>query len=344
IDLVKPGAPPDQDIVMATTTYAAAPTPAQNFLRITELSYNPLPPTAAESAALPGVSASDFEFIEFVNTSGSPLNIAGVRIDKGVTFTFPAGFTLQPGQRCVAVSLLAAYNLRYAGSGAVVAGQFEGNLANDGETIALIDAVGESIFEFKYDPLWYGVPKIGDPGALTGAAGYSLVARLSSPVWDDYERPIAWALGDTIGGTPGTGDASFANVFVGWSKDFFTPFEEAIATYGGLTADPDNDGRNNFEEFIFGGHPKVPEQRPLPVSSLVPVEGADYLAITFDRRHNTLDTTCVVEASSDLVTWTIVNLPVGAFAPPVNGMERVTFRDSVPHGPGQRFLRVRATR
>ena len=344
IDLVKTGATPDEDIVMATTTYAAAPTPAQNFLRITELNYNPLPPTAAETAALPGVSASDFEFIEFVNTSASPLNIAGVRIDKGITFTFPAGFTLQPGQRCVAVSLLAAYNLRYAGSGAVVAGQFEGNLANDGETIALIDAVGESIFEFKYDPRWYGVPKIGTPGALTGADGYSLVARLASPVWSDYDLPIAWALGDTVGGTPGTGDASFANVFAGWSKVFFTPFEEASASYGGLTADPDNDGRSNFEEFIFGGHPKVAEQRPLPGSSLVSVDGADYLAITFDRRHHTLDTALVVEASSDMLTWTVVNLPVGSATPLADGMERVTFRDSVPNGPGQRFLRVRATR
>ena len=54
IDLVKPGATLDEDIIMATTTYPPAPTPAQSFLRITELAYNPADPTAAETAALPG--------------------------------------------------------------------------------------------------------------------------------------------------------------------------------------------------------------------------------------------------------------------------------------------------
>ena len=74
------------------------------------------------------------------------------------------------------------------------------------------------------------------------------------------------------------------------------------------------------------------------------MDGSDYLAITFDRRHHTLDTTCVVEASDDLLTWTVVNLPIGSATPLADGMERVTYRDNIVHGPGQRFLRVRATR
>lgn len=344
INLVKPGATPVEDIIMATTTYAAVPTPSQNFLRITELNYNPLPPTAAESAALPGVQASDFEFIEFVNLGSTTLNLAGVTIDKGVTFTFPAGYTLAAGQRCVVVSLLAAYNLRYSGSGVTPAGQFEGNLANDGETIGITDAAGESVFEFKYDPLWYGVPKVADPASITAADGYSLVIRSATPPWNDYDRATAWALGDTINGTPGTPDTTFANAFVGWSKTFFTTAESASPTFGGPAGDADQDGRSNLEEYIFGGHPKVPEQRPLPVSSVVSVEGSNYLAITFARRHNPVDTVCVVEASSDMVNWTIVNLPVGATVPLADGMEQVTMRDSVAHGEGQRFLRVRATR
>ena len=344
IDLVKPGATPPEDIVMATTNYASAPTLAQNFLRITELNYNPLPPTPAETTALPGVQAGDFEFIEFTNTGATPLNLAGVTIDKGVTFTFPTGFTLQPNQRCVVVSLLAAYNLRYGGAGAVVAGQFQGNLANDGETIAVLDAVGESVIEFQYDPLWYGVPKVGVPGALTALDGYSLVIRASNPPWNDYDRPTAWALGDSVNGTPGSGDTAYANVYAGWSKTFFTPGEEANVAYAGPAADADGDGRSNFEEFIFGGNPKIPEQRSLPVSSIVQDGGSDYFAITFDRRHKALDTTSVVEASDNLVSWTVVDLPVGAPAALADGMERVTYRDAVPHGPGQRFLRVRATR
>ncbi len=344
VNLVTPGATPAEDVVMATTTYAGAPTTAQSFLRITELNYNPGAPTPAETLALPGVAASDFEFIEFMNSGASPLNIGGAQIDKGITFTFPANFTLQPGQRCVVVSLLAAYNLRYGGGGAIVAGQCEGNLANDGETIQVLDAVGESVLQFTYNPAWYGVPKISDPSMLTGAAGYSLVTRTANPAWNGYEQPLTWALADVAGGTPGAGDSSFANVFAGWTKSYFTPTGEATPTYGGPAADPDNDGRPNFEEFIFGGNPLAFEIKPLPVSSVVSVEGTDYLAITFDRRHHAIDTTCVVEASGDVATWTAVNLPVGTATDLGGGMERVTYRDSQPLATGQRFLRVRATR
>ena len=124
----------------------------------------------------------------------------------------------------------------------------------------------------------------------------------------------------------------------------FTPTGEATPTYGGPAADPDNDGRSNFEEFIFGGNPLAFETKPLPVSSVVSVEGTDYLAITFDRRHHAIDTVCVVEAGGDLTTWTAVNLPVGIATDLSGGMDRVTYRDSQPLSTGQRFLRVRATR
>ena len=172
INLVIPGATPAQDVVVATTTYAGAPTTGQNFLRVTELSYAPLPPTPTETTALPGVQAGDFEFIELMNTSASALNIGGASFDKGLTFTFPTGFTLQPGQRCVVVSLIAAFNLRYPSSGAIVAGQFDGSLSNSGETIELLDPVGETILNFDYDPLWFGIPKAGNAAVLTEVAGY----------------------------------------------------------------------------------------------------------------------------------------------------------------------------
>ena len=344
INLVKPGAIPAQDIVMATTTYLGSPTAGQSFLRVTELNYNPTAPTPAEILALPGVAASDFEFIEFINTGASPLNIGGAVIDKGVTFTFPANFTLQPGQRCVVVSLLAAYNLRYSGAGALVAGQCEGNLANDGETIQVRDSVGESILQFTYNPQWYGVPKITNPATLTGAEGYSLVTRSVSPTWNGYEQPLNWALSDTVGGTPGAGDSYFANVYAGWTKSVFSPSAEANPSIGGASADPDTDGRSNFEEFIFGGNPLAFETRPQTVSSIVSVAGTDYLAITFDRRHNAIDTACIVQACGDLTTWIPVDIPIGTATDLGGGMERVTYRDSVPLSSGQRFLRVRATR
>jgi hypothetical protein len=344
LNLVIPGATAAQDVIVASTTYAGAPTASQSYLRITELNFNPAPPSPAESLALPGVQAGDFEFLELMNTGPSPLNIGGASFDKGITFTFPANFTLQPGQRCVVVSLLAAFNLRYGAAGANVAGQYEGNLSNDGETIRILDPVGESVLEFTYDPLWFGVPKPGAPATTISLAGYSLVTKTNSPAYDGYENPLNWALTDTAGGTPGTPDSTFANAFVGWRKSYFSTAEEANPVLSDPAADADGDGRINFEEYAFGGNPRVMDNATRPTSSIVNVGGVNYLAVTFNRRHHAVDTTYAVEASDDLTSWMSINIPVGSPTDLGSGLEQVTYRDSQAVGQTPRYLRVRATR
>jgi hypothetical protein len=244
----------------------------------------------------------------------------------------------------VIVALLAAYNLRYGGAGAIVAGQFEGNLDNNGETLQLLDSVGESVLEFTYDPLWFGVPKVGDPSTLDAPQGYSLVTQTNSPAWDAYENPATWALSDAVDGSPGTGETTFANVYLSWRRQHFSPSEEANAALSAPAADADDDGRTNFEEFAFGGDPRAFESKPQPTASIVNEFGTDYPAITFDRRHEAIDTTYIVEVGSSLGTWTPVNYPIGNPIDLGNGMERVTYRDSEPLNGGQRCLRVRATR
>ena len=341
ISLVIPGATPAQDVIVATNTFAAAPTAAQSFLRVTELNFRPAPPTAAELAALPGVQAADFEFLELTNTGASPLSLAGASFTKGIKFTFPPGFTLQSGQRCVVVSLIAAYNLRYGSAGAVVAGQYEGNLDNSGETVQLLDPVGESILEFTYDPLWFGVPKTGDPATLEAPQGYSFVTQSGSPAWDAYENPATWAL---AGASPGTGETTYSNVFISWRRSHFTPSEEANTAISAPAADADLDGRTNFEEFAFGGNPRAFDSKPQPTAKIVNEHGTDYPAITFDRRQSAVDTNYTVEVASDLGIWTPVNFPLGASVDLGNGMERVTYRDSQPLNGVQRCLRVRASR
>ena len=64
-------------------------TDLQNYLRITEVMYNPLP--------------GGYEFIEVQNTSASiTLDLAGVKFTQGVDFTFPSA-TLAPGAFLVVV-------------------------------------------------------------------------------------------------------------------------------------------------------------------------------------------------------------------------------------------------
>ena len=290
--LVIPGPTSAKDVVVASTTFAGAPTPAQEFLRVTELSYHPAAPTTAELAALPGVQASDFEFIELVNSGSTPLNIGGARFTKGIEFTFPANFTLNGGQRCILVSLQAAFNLRYGNSGALVAGQFEGNLDNSGETLQILDNVGESVLEFTYNPRWFGIPDATHATGLKPVQGYSLVANGTAPVYNGYNTPTNWSLGGVIGGTPGTMDTVTSNALTGWSKSFFTSAEEANPAISGAQADADNDGRSNFEEYAFGGNPRTADTKPSVIATVVTEEGTRYLAVTYTRRRNALDTSC----------------------------------------------------
>ena len=344
LNLVIPGATPALDVLVATTTFAGAPTPAQNALRITELAFNPADPTPAELLALPGVQAANFEFIELANIGATTLDLSGAFFERGVTFTFPASFTLAPGERCVVVSLLSAYNLRHGAAGALVAGQYEGNLDKGGETLQITDAVGESVLEFTYDPLWYGVPKVSNPAELKAVQGYSLVMRSVSPVWNAYETPTSWALSGTAGGTPGANDTSYSSVFVGWRKDHFSAAEELTDALAGPAADADGDGRTNFEEFVFGGNPRLADSKTPPATSIVNDGGTDYLSVTFERRHGVLDATFTVESCSDLTDWQPVNFPVGTPTALGNGLDTVTYRDNVPATSGQRFIRVRAVK
>ncbi|HEX5176778.1 MAG TPA: hypothetical protein VFV83_07115, partial [Chthoniobacteraceae bacterium] len=119
--------------------------------------------------------------------------------------------------------------------------------------------------------------------------------------------------------------------------------EEQNATIGSLLADPDDDGLNNAMEYAFGNHPRVAEGAIANAPSIVNVDGADYLAVTFVRRKNALDLTFTIEVSGDLATWVPVNLQVGTSKSFSAELEQVTFRDDQPSSE-PRFIRVRAVK
>lgn len=338
IRLVIPGATEAQDVIIATGNVPANPTAAQTGLRVTELNYDPTAPTAAESSALPGVQASDFEFIELTNTGATTLSLGGATFDKGIDFTFPAGYTLAPGAKCLLVSLQAAFTLRY-GSGFNIAGQYEGNLDNSGERLRLLDPVGEEIFDFTYDPKWY---------PPTNGGGYSLVTRSNSPAWDGYDAPTSWAISATAGGSPGASEnGDFSAAYEGWVHDHFTLAEEAVSALVATTSDPETDGDNNLYEYAFGTDPRVVGPRALPKPVVVNVGGTDYGAVTFTRRRKALDLTFIIETNSNPAnagSWSAVDLPVGTPTNLGNGLEAVTYRSDLPLGNTPTFFRVRATK
>ncbi|HWH71220.1 MAG TPA: lamin tail domain-containing protein, partial [Candidatus Sulfotelmatobacter sp.] len=112
-----------------------------NYLRITEVMYNPPP--------------GGYEYIELHNLSATnTLQLAGAKFTAGIDFTFPIGTTLAPGGYLVVVGTtnLAAFRTYYGLSTSVpVIGAWSGSLANDGERLTLkTSSGGMEIVSFEY--------------------------------------------------------------------------------------------------------------------------------------------------------------------------------------------------
>ncbi len=179
--------------IVTTHSYVGSPSSAQRYLRITEIMYNPAPPTGYTN------DPQQFEYLELKNISTNvTLNLNGVRLTNGVEFAFSgsAVTSLAPGQIVVVVKNLAAFTARY-GPGLTVAGQFTGNLDNHGETIRLEDAVGEKVLDFAYDNNWY---------PITDGLGFSLVIVNENAPWDTWGDPLSWRPSTALNGSPGFND------------------------------------------------------------------------------------------------------------------------------------------
>ncbi len=324
---------------VVTQTYTGVPTAQQNFLRVTEINFEPAPATPAELAVLPGLVGADFEFLEITNTGTASMNLGGAYFDKGVEFIFPAGYTLAAGARCLIVASQSAFEIRY-GTGLPIVGEYGGALNNGGDTVRLLDSVGEEVLDFHYDNNWFPLP--------TGTYR-SLVTTSASPAATAYSDYSTWALSAAPNGTPNTGDTAYSQVYEGWRLAKFTTAELPTVLLpnlpAALTADPDGDGQNNFTEYAFATDPKSQNAAAAPVGSSVTIGPDTFQTITFKRPKNALDVTYTIEASSDLAatSWTALANLTSTATDLGNGQEQVTYRDTVPRqSTDRRFLRATA--
>ncbi len=112
-----------------------------NYLRITEIMYNP--------------PAAGYEYIELYNASSTvTLDLSGVKFTQGIDYTFEQGTMLPPGGYIVLAGTadLAGFRAYYGLDGSVtVLGPFIGALNNGGEQLVLrTSAGGKDIVNFNY--------------------------------------------------------------------------------------------------------------------------------------------------------------------------------------------------
>lgn len=157
-------------------------------LTINEMHYNPVPE---------GVTNNDlFEFIELINASGTTINLGGMYFGEGIDYTFPIGQTLAPGDIIVLASNTAEFVNRY---GFAPDDQYGGNMANSGDRVTLLNALGQLLDDVEYDDT---TPWPTDPDGT----GPSLVL---TDVSLDNSLASSWTFSSADGGSPGQPNATF---------------------------------------------------------------------------------------------------------------------------------------
>jgi len=125
-------------------------------LVINEIHYNPQDSALTDSTE---ISGAGFEFIELKNTGTTTLNIGGMGFSAGITYLFPVGTTIAPGDFVVLAGDEALFEAKY---GFTPDGVFAGDLDNSGEFLRLGTAL-EVVDSLTYDDsgLWDGLADAG---------------------------------------------------------------------------------------------------------------------------------------------------------------------------------------
>ncbi len=189
----------DDGTVMDQLEIPAAPSDAQQFLRVTEVNYNPR-----------GLDDGATEFIEIHNIGQTELDLTGVTISQGPRdpFVIPAGKTIQAGEYQVIVSDVARFQAAYPlVDAAKIVGEFAGNLDNGGERIKLDDSTGSTIVDFSYGD--------GDPWPeRADGAGGTLVVVDAALANDQFAKYYSWRGSAEMGGSPAAASIADAGVLI----------------------------------------------------------------------------------------------------------------------------------
>ena len=183
--------------------YSTDPIPTPGTLVVSEINYNPLPPTPAELAINPLWGDSDFEFLELHNPTASPLDLAGLQVADGVTFTIAGedALSIPPGGHVLIADQPEAFRARYGAPLSPLLGGFSGDLSNGGEKLSLLAPGGAGLFSVDYDDVWH---------PATDGAGPTLVVYDPLANAASLAARANWRPSNLSGGSPGAYDPKSA--------------------------------------------------------------------------------------------------------------------------------------
>jgi hypothetical protein len=250
--------------LVSSNSFVGLPSPAQQFLRVTEIFYNP------DALVTGGLDPQLYEFIELRNIGSETLDLRGVRFTAGILFDFSVGAitNLGAGARVLLVRDASAFALRY-GLGLPVAGQFTGKLENSGERLRLEDAYGEKILDFSYSNNWY---------PITDGHGYSLVIVNDALPWTMWGEKSSWRPNGTLGGAPGSADPEPAVIAPVVINEVLahtsSPLKDAIELYNPTSTNVNVGNWYLTDDFA------VPRKFRIPSPTWIPAYGFVYFTET----------------------------------------------------------------
>jgi CotH kinase protein/Lamin Tail Domain/Chitobiase/beta-hexosaminidase C-terminal domain/Fn3 associated len=240
-------------------------------VRITELHYNPAPRAGM-------TDTQSMEFIELMNTGSQTVSLAGVQLTQFLSepYLFGSGISLGPGERIVVAHSPSVFQAIYgAGIRLAAQGYGDANLSNNGERIALIGPLGETLEDFEFDDIepW--------PTAPDGS-GYSL--HIIDPAGDPTD-PANWRASIYAGGSPGAADMAIPGDYDGNGQVEQADAAAWRASFGltvepGTGADGNRDGTVSAADFVVW-RSRMMAAPPIPASaSAIPASGTSIAAAT----------------------------------------------------------------
>ena len=169
-------------------------------LAVTEIHFNPGPPTAEELALDSSLNNDDFEFVELKNIGGEKISVAQLVFDAGIQYNFADSSlrSLAPNESMLLVANRKAFEIRY-GPPANVRGEYSGSLRNNGERLSVSAANGPRLLDFSYSDVWY---------PTTDGHGFSLVLTDEGAGSVNLGESSLWRPSTNRNGSPGKVDPS----------------------------------------------------------------------------------------------------------------------------------------
>jgi hypothetical protein len=182
-----------QGSLIGTTNYPGQASPAQQYIRISELMYNPGEPPAGSS-----LDKQEYEFIELYNTATNPLSLDGICFSDGISWLQQeTGIVIESNQYAVIVRNMQAFASLYDTNDIRILGAYSGKFNNGGEQVLFEDARKAAILSFIYNDAWY---------PSTDGNGYSLVFTDMAAAPSAWNDPAFWRPSYQVDGSPGKPD------------------------------------------------------------------------------------------------------------------------------------------